>query len=188
MKYESYLSNIAAARAAIEQSMLNGAVNGELLSDVYCIPSHNHQAFYAQVYGGEQYTLLYAKTLIADFFGRETVMHSFQNALRADKLTAHRGDILCGMKMLPLNDPFMEKRLSCLPSADEYYGEEGIVVDGVMTAIRSFLTGVPVTMAYHNAAQIKRTALAPAQKAFLDELYLHMEGVIGNLLDSVAGR
>ena len=90
--------------------------------------------------------------------------------------------------MLPLNDPFMEKLLSCLPSAGEHYGGEGIVVDGVMTAIRSFLTGISVTMAYHNAAQIKRTALEPAQKAFLDELYLHMEGVIGNLLDSAAGR
>ena len=68
IRYSDSMKDIKIAQEALQESLLTKTVlNGLLLCDVYVIPAHNHQAFYLQVYKGENYTLLFVKTLITDF-------------------------------------------------------------------------------------------------------------------------
>ena len=53
-RHTESMGDITIAQVALEQSLLTNTVaDRPLLCDVYCIPSHNHQAFYLQVDGGK---------------------------------------------------------------------------------------------------------------------------------------
>lgn len=188
-RYTESMDDITIAQVALEQSLLTNTVaDRPLLCDVYCIPSHNHQAFYLQVYGGSEYTLLYAKTLISDFRGNDIAMYTFADALKADEHIAYKGDIYCGMKHLPLNDPTILQLLQCLPSKEENCLADGIIIDGVRTVIGNHQCSYPVMLGYHDSCQIKLNSMSQEQAAFMDDLYLHIEKIIGNLLDSCDKR
>lgn len=182
-RYAESLSDIAIAQNALEQSLLVNAVVGcRLLCDVYCIPSHNHQAFYLQVYGGTKYTLLYAKTLISDFLGGNNAMYTFADALEANDHAAKKGAIYCGIKHLPSDDGTISRLLSCLPSEEECCNEHGIVLDGVHTVIRNHQYNPPVVLEYNDSRQIERNKVTQEQKDFMNDLYLRIEEIIGNLI------
>lgn len=184
-RYEECIDDIVIAQVALEESLLTTTVqNRPLLCDVYCIPSHNHQAFYLQVYGGDEYTLLYAKTLISDFRGSDIVMYTFADAIKADKHIAFKGDIYCGLKNLSLSDATINQLLMCLPSVEENCLEEGIVIDGVRTVIGNQQHRPPVMLGFHDSCQITLNKLTQEQIDFMDDLYLYIERIIGNLLDS----
>ncbi|MDD6175967.1 MAG: hypothetical protein PUC59_09465 [Firmicutes bacterium] len=188
-RYEESMNDIVIAQSALEQSLLTGTViNRPMLCDAYCIPPHNHQAFYLQVYGGRAYTLLYAKPMISDCRGNGIVMYPFKDAVKADEYIACRGDICCGIRHLPLNDPTIIQLLQCLPKAEENCLEDGIIIDGACTVVRNNQLNPPVILGYHDGFQIKLNPMTQEQTGFLNDLYLHIEGVIGNLLDSCDKR
>ena len=180
---EKCLGDIAIAQEALAQSKLPGTVSDPLLCDVYCIPSHNHQAFYLQIYGGEEYTLLYAKTLITDFYGNRIVMYPFRDAQKADRHAARRGDIYCGMKKLRLDDPTITTLMACLPKEDIDEHPKGWIIDGVTTVIRDFRQGPPRILSYHTTEWLENVPYGEAEKQFLNDLFLHIEDIIGNILD-----
>ena len=187
MDYKYCFDDILIAQQAINDSLLLYAVvDDELLCDIYCIPSHNHQAFYVQVYRGDKFTLLFAKTHIVDHLGLDCVMYTFEDALKADKHIAYRGDIYCGMKQIPLSDKTMSLLLQSLPIHNELISG-GIIIDGVTTLIRNHQHEPPIVLGYRDAAAITANPLSDEQKDFLDDLYLHIEQIIGNLLVS-AGK
>ena len=178
------LNDIEIAQKALEESLLFSLVkNRPLLCDVYCIPSHNHQAFYLQVYGGSEYILLYAKTLISDFRGHRIAMYTFKDVLKADKHIANKGDIYCGSKKLPLNNATINRLLQCVPSVNENCLDTKMIIDGVCTVIRNHQHNPPVILGYCNSQQIVQNALSHEQANFMEDLYLHIEKIIGNLLD-----
>ena len=188
-QYEKSMKDIAVARKALEQSLLPGAAaNRPMLCEVYCIPPHNHQAFYLQVYGGSGYVLLYAKTLVSDFRGNNVVMYTFGEAVRADGSAVCRGDIYCGIKYLPPEEPTITRLLQCLPETEENCLEGGMVIDGVSTVIINAKTAPPAVLGYHNSRRIEKNPMTREQADFMDELYLRIEGIIGNLLDGCEKR
>ena len=183
-RFTEAFADIAIAQQAIEDSLLTYAVaDGTLLCDVYCIPSHNHQAFYVQIYGGTEYTLVYAKTYIVDPMGYESVMYTFSDVLKAEKRTGYRGDIVCGIKKVALGEGTINQLLQCLPCEDELI-IGGIMIDGVQTIIRNYHTSSPVALGYHSANDIICNQLSTSQTEFMDNLYLHVEQIIGNILDT----
>lgn len=188
-RYEECIDDIVIAQVALEESLLVTTVqNRPLLCDVYCIPAHNHQSFYLQVYGGDEYTLLYAKTLISDFRGSDIVMYTFADAIKADKHIAFKGDIYCGLKNLSLSDATINQLLMCLPSIEENCLEEGIVIDGVRTVIGNHQHRPPVMLGFHDSYQITLNEMSQEQMDFMNDLYLYIERIIGNLLDSCDKR
>ena len=188
-RFAESMDDIAIAQAALEKSLLTKTIaDRPLLCDVYCIPSHNHQAFYLQVYGGSEYTLLYAKTLISDFRGIDIAMYTFKDALKADGHVAYKGDIYCGMKRLPTSDTTITQLLQCLPTEEENCLNNGAVIDGVRTVVRNHRCDPPVVLGYLNSCQIKRNVMSQEQVDFMDDLYVHLEKIIGNLLDSCGKR
>ena len=56
---DEYIRDIEIVKNALKETHIGDVVKDrKLLCDVYCIPSHNHQAFYLQVYDGEEYALV----------------------------------------------------------------------------------------------------------------------------------
>lgn len=185
MNVNRSFEDMAIAKAALERSLLTTTVkNRPLLCEVYCIPAQNHQAFFLQIYGGEKYILLYAKPSIVRYDGGRNVILPFCAAIEADKHPGFKGDIYCGMKYLPKDDQTINTLLQCLPCREEERPGQGVYIDGTLTVVRNCNSDPPVTLAYYDAQQITVNALTPEQRIFLDDLYLHIEIIIGNLISS----
>ena len=185
MDIEACKNDIALAQTALHQSKLFAAVqNRPLIGDVYCLPSHQHQSFYLQIFGGEDFLLLYAKPFISTFWGQHIVMYSFTASMQADQHPARKGVICCGIKHLPVGSSYITTLLGCLPLQDEYAASDKFIIDGNLTVIRNHQTPASRTLLYHDAADITCNSYSPEQKVFLDHLYLHTEDLLGNLLDS----
>lgn len=186
---QRYLDDIALAQLAIEQYKLNEIVaDRPLICELYSIPAHQHQSFYLQIFGGEHYTILYAKPYIQKYNGQAIAMYLFADALEANLHPAHKGGIYCGIKHLPAKDQFVEMLLTCLPRADEEAGLDRFVIDGVTTIVINHTEGGSCTLAFKLVEAIAVNQYTTEQKNFLDNLYLYVEGIIGNLLDSCNGR
>ena len=100
-RYNEYLYDINIAATAIKNALLYPT--GKILYDLYAIPSHNHQAYYALVVEKENsYELVYAKTEIKYQCIDEVVrMYSFADAKEADSTSNAVGKIIIGIT--PLN-------------------------------------------------------------------------------------
>lgn len=186
---QRYLDDIALAQLAIEQYKLNEIVaDRPLICELYSIPAHQHQSFYLQIFGGEHYTILYAKPYIQKYNGQAIAMYLFADALEANLHPAHKGGIYCGIKHLPAKDQFVEMLLTCLPRADEEAGLDRFVIDGVTTIVMNHTEAGSHTLAFKLVEAIAVNQYTTEKKNFLDNLYLYVEGIIGNLLDSCNGR
>lgn len=149
---------------------------------MYAIPSHNHQAFYLQIYVGDNYTLLYAKTRITDFLGNAIAMYTFKDSLKSDVHKAKTGDIYCGMKHISLDNMIIKKLLECLPTKNEICIDDNVILDGVCTIIGNYQSIPPSVVAYYDSCQIKQNKISHEQAEFMNDLYLYIEQIIGNLL------
>ena len=185
-RYTDSMCDIEIAQEALQQSLLTKAVlHNSLMCDVYSIPSHNHQAFYLQVYKGDDFVLLYAKTLVSDFYANHITMYTFAEALKAKTHIAKNGAIYCGIKHLPLDDPTITKLLQCLPFKKETCLADGAVIDGVCTIVRNYQCTPPAVVEYFDSKQIKFNSVLQENAEFMNDLYLHIEQILGNLLDTM---
>lgn len=112
-------------------------------------------------------------------------MYTFEDSLRARNHSSKKGDIYCGIKHLPLDDPTIKKLLECLPTKSENCLEDNIIIDGVRTIIRNHQYNTLREIAYCDSSQIKINEFSHDQAEFLNELYMHFEQVIGILLDYI---
>lgn len=182
-KYKTCMDDIAIARDELAKSKLVKAIQDPLLCDVYCIPSHNHQAFYLQVYGGQCYTLLYAKTYYDDYLALGgSVMYPFHYVFEANKHNSKKGDIYFGMIILPKDHSTIKQLMCCLPKHNEIQFQEHMVLDGQATIVRDYQNNTIITLVYQDANDIKINELSSEQRAFMDNLHVHLESIIGNLL------
>jgi len=182
MDYADMLRDIAIARRAIDESRLDMvASNKRLLCEVYCLTSFSDQTFYLQIYDGDKYILLYSKPYLHTPYGISSVSGSFSAISEADRHIAYRGDIYCGLKYLPKDDAIIDRLISCLPTETEVIAGSGIVLDGITTLVISHITETPNILYFRNEAKFKLNGYSPEDTRFLHDLYLHIEGIIGNL-------
>ena len=183
MDITRYDADIAIAQLALKKSLLDTVVsNRQLLCEVYCIPSHQDQAFYVQIYDGDEYTLLYAKPYISDYTGLDIVMYEFGEAILADMHPARIGAIYCGIKHIPKDNKYISMLTDCLPLYNEFARPDGFIVDGVFTLIRNDRLSPPAVLAYKTPDSISVNQYSIGKKVFLENLHLHIESIIGNLL------
>ena len=184
MYYKDCLSDISIAKQALSESLLDVTVpSSNLICEVYCLTSFD-QTFYLQIYDGEQYTLLFTKPFLRTHHGLSSCSASFHSILKAEKLPAYRGDIYCGMKLLPKNNETICTLKKCLPTVTEVLPESMITIDGNTTLIINHLTKDPVTLYFRNEESFLTNSYSPEEEHFLHELYLHIEAIIGNLIRS----
>ena len=180
---KEYFEDIIIAEHALNELLLTCSVSlAELICDVYCIPSHNHQTFYMKLYQSEKdFIILYAKTFFADFAGFRSTMCSFKNCIDAQKHSASTGQIICGKKILSKSDATIKELISCLPLKTELINY--IMLDGENTIIINHLQKQSTILSYSSNANFKLNQYSDNQKFFLNNLYIHIEKFIGNILD-----
>lgn len=186
MDYSYCIDDIALATTYLEDSKLLDSIDkNSPVCDVYSLPSHNHQAFYTQIYKSENdYVLVFAKSYFATPIGLECVMYSFQDAQKADEHIGYKGDVYCGICRVPLNDTTLTTLLSVLPQVEEFADDSAIRIDGTTTIIRRYCETGLVSLGYHDISEITNNTYTEAQRSFLDALSIYIERIIGNLLVS----
>lgn len=178
-QYEEYINDVDIATAAIKEALLYPTE--ELMFDLYAIPSHNHQAYYAIVVEkNEQYELIYAKTEISYSFFEETVrMYTFADTKEADASSNSVGKIIIGISQI--NSDFvnmLKKIVSSVPSG-KYFYKDTFCLDGVFQSIRSFNLGAPIKeIAYECTQDIPLAPEKEELRSVLDNLYLEVEKII----------
>ena len=184
MNYKDCLSDISIAKQALSDSLLDVTVScSNLICEVYCLTSFD-QTFYLQGYDGEQYTLLFAKPFFHTHHGLSSCAVPFSTIVEAEKHPGYRGDIYCGMKLLPKNNETICTLKKCLPTVTEILPESMITIDGNTTLIINHLTKDPVTLYFRNEELFHANSYPPEEEHFLHDLHMHIESIIGNLIRS----
>ena len=173
MECDFYIQDMAIARKALADSKLGySAAGSPLLCEVYCYTSVGHPSFYLQVYDGVCYTLLYARPVLKLHLGVTSVSCTFQEVLAADKHPPNKGDIYCGVRKLPKENPAMRMLLNCLPEKDEIIPLPALMIDGVTTLICNHCHEKPSSLLYQNVKDIQKNTYSSEQLDFLDKLFL----------------
>lgn len=181
MDYDNMLRDIAIARKVIADSYLEVvASNRQLLCEIYCLTSFD-QTFYLQIYESDKYILLYAKPYLHTPCGISSVSEPFSTILKAERHAAYRGDFYCGLKYLSKDDAIIKQLIACLPIETEVISERGITLDGITTLVISHITEIPKFLYFRNEAMFKMNDYSLDDAHFLHNLYLQIEGIIGNL-------
>ncbi len=179
-KKELYYQEIGFAQETLKKSKILCLSKREnMVCDIYCAVSVTHQTFYAQVYeDGEDFLLIYAKTYVKGFDDEFTTL-SFSDCVRFSEHPAVMGKIVCGVKAVPKSDTFFCKLMECLPVEDKWLEDEGIIIDGVKTVIRSFYKGeLCGVLRFRSSEQLKVVGYNTEQIKLLENLYIVIEDII----------
>lgn len=145
MQRTQFLMDIEFAKQEIYQLKLNQCFSGQdCICELYCIPSHNHQAYYLQVYQiTNRYEAIYAKTIVHDCLGNMIKMYPFHWTKEAASRPDTVGKIVCGCSRLSETS---SQRLSCiletLPWKSFWDTDSCVVLDGVWQIIRQWDHGI----------------------------------------------
>lgn len=174
--YSQYISDIEIAVEEIKKMKLYPQ---NVIADFYCIPSHNHQAYYALLCETETgYELIYNKPQIHTIeFEMPIRMYRFADCKKAEKSNGKQGIFLIGIKKIErqFGDELIE-RIEKLP--EKYiYTEKEIFLDGVVQGVR-FRKDKTKTVLYREASKIPE--INDADIVFWDDFYLEMEELIEN--------
>ena len=174
-QYLKYVEDVRIANDALEELKLESS-SASVVCDLYAVPSHNHQAYYAKVLEEKEcYYLLYARTEI-DVVGQETIfMYPFRDAQKAKDIS--KGRIVCGMKVL--KDVWVEQLLEGLQHLPpKHILEEDLVVicDGEFQAVRVFENSNVVKEVVYQIAQC--LPVKDEWKQYFGDLYLNVEKIL----------
>ena len=150
------LDDIALGRAELIKLKFDyeSDIGQELLYELYCVPSHNEQAYYAQIFRkcGECY-LSYAKSVIEDFVINETIyMYTLRDAVEANDKNRYYGKIVCGYKKVTDEYiSYLSELCTHLPDENQWNEEGSVCLDGTFQMIRVYSDGSLIKeIAFHN--------------------------------------
>lgn len=101
-EYQEYLEDVKIAVSELTNMKLY-PVEGNIVCDLYAIPSHNYQSYYAVIYEKDsRYEMLYAKPQFYEPVVQEYIkMYRFKDAKEAENHPVKNGKIIMGIKHLP---------------------------------------------------------------------------------------
>lgn len=180
--YEEYMEDVRIARTEIKNMKLYPSE--ALLCDMYALPSHNFQTYYAMIYDHHgRWEMIYAKPQIYKCQYTEPVkMYSFSTNRKVQKHAGYDGRTIIGIRHLP--EEFVKTIKSILKNLPDNHvlEENGIVtVDGVLQAVRVF-DGDAVTkeIVYFQADQIPFKDQKEWMTKQLENLYM----LVGKIIES----
>lgn len=179
-RYLKYLADIEIARNAIINQKLYP--KDRIIYDLYAIPSHNFQTYYALVYKHDNhYEMVYAKPVVYTAHSVEPIkMYSFSYCAEAEKRLDKNEKIIAGIKHLSKDFVNMLEKVSDSISGNCMIEENSMVIDGVLQVIRVFDKNRAVkTLMYTESNRIPIPALNMETAEFLSGLYIH----IGEMID-----
>ncbi|MBD5129414.1 MAG: hypothetical protein HDT43_05770 [Ruminococcaceae bacterium] len=177
-----YLRDIEVANnELIEKSFL--ADPKSVICDIYVLPSRNHQTFYGKLTAERGfYKIIFAKALQNSMWFSEPIyMYRFEESKRFENHPMKKGRIVCRAKLM---DKSLIKRLLLAVEKLSENQPDAVTptLDAVFTAVRIYENGVvsreimytdPEKLSFQNGA------VDPEAAAFLGELYLSIEKIIG---------
>jgi len=178
--YRAYKEDVDIAIGELTKMKLY-PVDGTVICDLYAIPSHNSQSYYAIIYEkGGRFDMVYAKPQFYEPITQEYIkMYRFKDAKEVENHPVKAGKIIMGIKHLP--DEFVSvisDIVSNMPTVR--HKDEGFTLDGYYQAIRTY-EGDTVCdeLIFENADEL----VLPDEKKYLigvlDELYIQ----IGKLIE-----
>ena len=173
-KYKSCIDDIEVAKTEIKNMKLYPE---SVVADFYCIPSHNHQAYYAMLScTSDNYSLTYIKTQIYLMGHKDPIkMYPFALCKEAEKHPGKQGQFIMGTKKLAASDVNVLMNLLDVLPAKYIFEEDGLYLDGVVQGIRMFGENSKEVF-YRDAA--KMSGLSTKQREVLDGLYLKIEEIL----------
>lgn len=155
-KYKACIDDIEVAKTEIKNMKLYPE---DVVADFYCIPSHNHQAYYAMLScTDDNYRLTYIKTQVY-FPGHKNPIKMYPFALckKAEKHPGKQGQFMIGVKKVAESEvAVLMDMLGDLPMT-HIFQEDGLYLDGVVQGIRAFgdnPKAVSKEVFYRDAAKI----------------------------------
>ena len=186
--YLDYIADIKIARAEIKNMKLYPTE--AVICDIYALPSHNFQAYYAMFYERNgRMQILYAKPQIYHRQDAEPVkMYTFSTNRKVKIHSGYDGRIIIGMKYLSDKSAEMIKNIVRNLPGTCILEENLFIMDGVFQAIRVFDGDAVIKEAvYHTADRIPFKDQQELMTKQLDSLYLLIGEIIGenpcNFLD-----
>lgn len=177
-KYKACIDDIDVAKIEIKNMELYPE---DVVADFYCIPSHNHQAYYAMLScTDDNYRLTYIKTQVYLPGHKNPIkMYPFALCKKAEKHPGKQGQFMIGTKKLAASDVNVLMNLLDVLPEKYIFEEDGLYLDGVVQGIRALgdnPKAVSKEVFYRDAAKI--SGLSTKQREFLDDLYLKIEGIL----------
>ena len=179
-EYQEYLEDVDIAISELT-SMKLYPVEGKIICDLYAIPSHNFQSYYAIIFEREnKYSMLYAKPQFYEPEVQEFIkMYRFRDAKDAENHPAKDGKIILGLKQLP--DDFVNVIRDIVDHFPTVKNVDagGITIDGYFQAIRRYNNNTVVDeLVFDNVDSL----VVPNGKEYLseilDELYIRIGEII----------
>lgn len=175
-RYRKCCEDMDVARNKIAEMRL---LPEECVAEFYCIPSHNHHAYYVVVSEKEGKSYVsYAKSIMYGFCGLGPIyMYPFIDCLKADEHPAKQGGVVVGTKgSSSCLDQIIEE-LEFLPERYRFDKDEGCWIDGVVQGVRLYRDGcLEKEMFYQDARSIPR--LEQKERALLETLYEEIEEIL----------
>lgn len=174
MEYNEYLADIEIAKNELKRIKL---YPGNIVADFYCIPSHNHQAYYASLsIMNNEHVMTYIKPWIYETYWESPVkMYPFAWCKQAENHPAKQGTFIMGIKKV--TNKSADKLLRALDELPARFIEKetSVCIDGVTQGIRLF-TDNPKEVFFTDANHI--SGLSSEYSSFFNLLYLEIERII----------
>ncbi len=153
-----------------------------VLGDIYVLPSHHHQTFYAKVVAGQFFKIVFVKALQNSMWFSETVCdYSISEAKRFEGHPNRHGRLICRAELI--DKSFVTEVNSTFDILAEQQSEDAVVLsdNATLTAIRLFDKGkVTRHICFTDASRLAfKGSKTPEAVDFLNNLWLTVEEKVG---------
>ena len=180
-EYKGYLEDVKIAVSELTNMKLY-PVEGNIVCDLYAIPSHNYQSYYAIVYEKDgRYEMLYAKPQFYEQVAQEYIkMCTFKDAKEAENHPVKDGKIIMGIKHL--SEEFaneIKDIVENIPTEKKVEGDY-LSLDGYFQVIRIYKNNaVGKELVFNDVEDLIFSDKKEYLSAVLDELYIEVGKIIG---------
>ena len=179
-EYQEYLEDVRIAVSKLTNMKLY-PVEGNIVCDLYAIPSHNCQSYYAVVYEKDgRYEMLYAKPQFYDPVVQEYIkMYRFKDAKEVENHPVKDGKIIMGIKRLP--EEFAREIKDIVGNFPSVKKTEGdfVMIDGYFQAIRIYKNNaVNDELVFNDVEDLTFPDKKDYLSKVLDELYIEIGKII----------
>lgn len=154
---EEIYNDIEIARKEIENNPIHLLYPDAFIEmEIYCIPSHNHHAFYLQLCtDAHREFVKYARTEINDVIlpNRTIYMYTFADVIKAQNRQRYSGKTICGLFNVDenLHDLFRKIQNALPEDSRTSVNKDRAVIDGVLHWIKYKSSGKPKEYRYFQA-------------------------------------
>lgn len=176
---ENVMEDIRLGRNELKQFQFDYECNDnqELVYELYCIPSHNEQAYYVQIFKKDTaYYVSYVKPVIEDYAIGETIyMYTLQDVVEANDKNRYYGKLVCGYKKV--SDDIIEHLgglFEHIPVGFDWNLDGRFCIDGNFQMIRVYSDGnVLKEVSFHNELPTVIDEIVREKLCFLNKYIEH---------------